>query len=331
MAKGKKQFKVVSSMPEIDQAELLDMIQQLSGDPTKLDPEIVKDKHQRLVNNILRFVQFLESFKKTILLKLRTKVGNDGFFDNELKRLDQFADSVKLYLSDEVNDENRIYMYQALKESSIIDDLLKVCKKLKEYDAHIKNHTQMDESFIKQSPGEEIVLFDFCRINIKHLFTHILEENIPDKNELKHAKMYILTMMNMMYLTTKDIYNIITTPDVDINKLSELIIAAIGAAKKHIPNCNKAFKMIEDSIDMLKHGMGEYYRSFVATGNPATIFENFVNDIAQDVDMDRATLIQFKKIIFHFRKKADSMPKKNPMLEKVFGQIDKVMGILETE
>ena len=46
MAKGKKQYRTVSGANDIDQAELLDMFQQLTGDPSKLDPEIVKDKYE---------------------------------------------------------------------------------------------------------------------------------------------------------------------------------------------------------------------------------------------------------------------------------------------
>ena len=132
----------------------------------------------------------------------------------------------------------------------------------------------------------------------------------------------------MLYITTQDIYQLISSPDVDIDKLSEVIVAAIEAAKKQIPRCDRAFKIIGNSVDMLKSNMNTYYKDFVATSNPTIIFESFISDIANDVNMDSQTLNQFKRIIFHFRKKSESMPK-NSKLDTMFTSLDKIMSIME--
>jgi hypothetical protein len=47
--------------------------------------------------------------------------------------------------------------------------------------------------------------------------------------------------------------------------------------------------------------------------------------------MDKVTLSQFKRIIFFFRKKANSMPQKSDQLKTVFSTLDKVMGIMDKE
>lgn len=331
MAKGKKQYKVVSSGADIDQTELLNMFQQLTGDPSKLDPEIVKDKYERLKNDILRCNKLVLKFKEAILDRLHTKVGIDVYFDHEVKNLVEFVKRVDDYLDVDINEENFIHIYQALKDSFIIEEYLKVCKALRQGEDCIKDRCSLSENFIKRAVGEEFFVFDFAKINFKHLFTHVLEENFPEKDELSGCKQYILVMCNMLYITTQDIYSIVTSPDVDIDKLSELIIKAITAAKKQIPRCDKAFRLIENSVDMLKNGMSMYYKDFVASGNPAIIFENFINDISNDLHIDTQTLGQFKRIIFHFRKQANSMPKKNTQLDGVFTTLDKIMEIMEKD
>ncbi|TMW56833.1 hypothetical protein Poli38472_006843 [Pythium oligandrum] len=307
------------------------MFQQLTGDPSKLDPEIVKDKYERLKNDILRCNKLVLKFKEAILDRLHTKVGNDPFFDREVSCIVDFVKQVDDYVNTDVNESNLIYTYQALKDSFAVEEYLKVCKALRVGEDCIKDRCALSDRFIKRAVGEDFYVFDFAKINFKHLFTHILEENFPEKEEFEGCKQYILVMCNMLYITTQDIYTIVTTPDVDIDKLSELIIKAISAAKKQVPRCDKAFRLIENSVDMLKNGMSSYYKDFVASGNPAVIFENFINDISNDLHIDTPTLNQFRRIIFHFRKQANAMPKKSEKLEGVFTTLDKIMEIMDNE
>lgn len=332
MAKGRKQYKVVSGGGDIDQTQLLEMFQQLTGDPSKLDPEIIRDKYTRLKNDIERCGKLLMKFKEVILDSLHTKRNIDPFFDHQVKSLVDFVQRVNEYIDVNPEDDTQmIHIYQALKDSFVIEEYLKVCKVLRQNEECIKNRCKLSDSFMKSAAGDEFCLFDFAKINFKHLFTHVLEENFDDKEELDNVKKYILTMCNMLYITTSDIYTMVTSPDVDIDKLSELIITAISAAKKQVPRCDKAFRMIENSVDMLKSGMSTYYKDFVASGNPAIIFENFINDISSDLHIDTQTLGQFKRIIFHFRKKSNEMPKKNTKLEGVFGTLDKLIEIMEKD
>ncbi len=330
MGRGRKQYRVVQQgSSDLDQAELMDMFQQLTGDPSKLDPEIVQDKYNRLKNSIQRCNKLLRKFKQAILDRLTTKIGKDPFFDFEVKNLIDYVDRADAYIDEEITPDNLIYIYQAMKESFVIEEYLKVCKALRQGEDCLKDRANLSDAFIKRAVGDDLTLFTFCRINFKHLFSHILAENISDKKELADAKMYILITLNMIYITTQDIYNIVSSPDVDIDKLSELIVQAIGAAKKQIPRCDKAFRLIENSVDLLKNGMSSYYKDFVASGNPVVIFENFINDLSGDLHIDTQTMGQFKRIIFHFRKRAESMPKQDPKLSGVFTTLDKIMSLME--
>ncbi len=332
MGRGRKQFKVVSGGDEIDQAQLMDMFQQMTGDPSKLDPEIVRDKYQRLKNDIIRCNKLLLKFKEAILDNIFTKRNVDSYFDQQVNMLVDFVKQASEYIDVEPEDDKQmIAIYQALKDSFVVEEYLKVCKILKENEECVKDRCSLSDSFIKLCVCDEFYLFDFAKINFKHLFTHILAENFQDKEELEDCKKYILIMCNMLYITTVDIYTMVTSPDIDIDKFSELVIDAIGAAKKQVPRCDKAFRMIENSVDMLKNGMSGYYKDFVATGNPLIILENFMQDMSNDLYMDKVTMSQFKRIIFFFRKKAESMPHKSEQLKTVFGTLDKVVGIMDKE
>ena len=81
MAKGRKQFKVVQQLPDgLDQAGIMDMFQQLMGDPSKLDKEIVNTKYKRLRDSIECCNKIILLFKKAILDQLDTKIGNYPFY-----------------------------------------------------------------------------------------------------------------------------------------------------------------------------------------------------------------------------------------------------------
>ena len=326
----KKMYKVINGLEgtNLDQEELLKVFGALSGDSSKLDPELIRDKYNRLKNAIQRCNKLILKFKEAILDKLHTKIGVDPYFDQEVKQLVTFVNNANDYIDEEISEEHFINYYQNLKESFIIEEYLKVCKVLTKNEECLKNKDNLSDAFIKNSVGEEFYIFDFAKINFKHLFSHILSENFSGKDELTNSKKYILLSLNMLYITTQDIYQLISSPDVDIDKLSEVIVAAIEAAKKQIPRCDRAFKIIGNSVDMLKSNMNTYYKDFVATSNPTIIFESFISDIANDVNMDSQTLNQFKRIIFHFRKKSESMPK-NSKLDTMFTSLDKIMSIME--
>lgn len=163
MAKGKKQYRVISGSNEIDQAQLLEMFQQLTGNPTKLDPEIVNDKYERLKNDIMRCNKLLLKFKEVILDRLITKRGVDTFFDREVNNLTDFAKRVDDSIDTIPNDKNLIYIYQELKNSFIIDEYLKVCKGLRRGEYCIKDRCNLSDRFIKNATGDELYIFDFAK------------------------------------------------------------------------------------------------------------------------------------------------------------------------
>lgn len=136
----------------------------------------------------------------------------------------------------------------------------------------------------------------------------------------------------MLYNTCFDVYQIITSPDIDISKFSDLIVESIKQAKKMIPRANKAFRKIEESVELLKDNFQNYYKDFVTTKNPTIIIENFILDVSKensgDVDLELAR--QFKKIVMFYQKKSQGKIK-DPKVNKLFEMLNKNFEMLNVK
>jgi len=331
MGRGRKNGKVIVKKlnDEVDMEELNDLFGQLAGDASKLDPEIILDKYTRLKNNIERCGKILTKFKETILDRLETKKV-DIYFNKEVNAFMDFVQISKDLIKDDPDKSQLIPVYQSMKESYVVEQYLLMCKTLLDNNSSIKDKNNLSDAFIKGYPGTEFFIFPFANINFKFLFSHFLEENTDSHEELEASKKYVLLALNMLYITTYDIYQIITSPDVDIDRLTEVIIGAVASAKKQIPRCDKAFKVISNSVDLLKNNMNDYYKAFVSTSNPTIIIDNFLNDLRKTPAMSNDVIMQFKKIAMFFRKQTESQPK-NPKLETMFTALDKVLKLMDAD
>ncbi len=136
----------------------------------------------------------------------------------------------------------------------------------------------------------------------------------------------------MLFKTTYDIYEIVTSPDIDISKFSDIIIQSIQQAKKMIPRANRAFRKIEDSVELLKNNFQGYYKDFISTKNPTIILENFILDCSKengdDVDIELAR--QFKKIVMFYQKKSQGKIK-DPRVNQLFDMLNKNFDMLNVK
>ena len=136
----------------------------------------------------------------------------------------------------------------------------------------------------------------------------------------------------MLYNTTYDVYQIITSPDIDISKFSDIIVQSIQQAKKMIPRANKAFKKIEESVELLKNNFQNYYKDFITTKNPTIIVENFILDVSKEntgeLDLDLAR--QFKKIVMFYQKKSQGKIK-DPRINQLFEMLNKNFDMLNVK
>jgi hypothetical protein len=320
MARGHgSRMKIVKQ--NIDQQGMSDMFNQLLGDEKSLDINIIKDKYLKLKTNIERIYKLLESFHNTVYVKVLNNIIDTSLYKKNIKG---FIEDIKILFAEEVSDDKLIRHYKILKEHKIVKDCIHICKNLIIYKKYIEDNDNLSDIFIKSSKTHDLVVFPFCNFDIKMIYTHAKIDESVSK--------YILIFLNMIYKTTYEIYEIITSPDIDISKFSDIIVQSIQQAKKMIPRANRAFKKIEDSVELLKNNFQNYYKDFISTKNPSIILENFILDCSKensdDVDLDLAR--QFKRIVMFYQKKSQGKIK-DPRINQLFEMLNKNFEMLNVK
>lgn len=313
--------KVKMIKQNIDHQGMSEMFNQLLGDEKSLDINIIKDKYLRLKSNIERISKLLESFHNTIYNKILKDQSDIEIYK---KNIQGFITDCKQLFPENIEDSNLINFYKNIKENKVIKDCIHICKNLIIYKKYIENNDNLSDNFIKSSKTHELKIFSFCNFDIKYIYTFIkVDESI---------KKYILIFLNMLYNTTYDIYQIITSPDIDISKFSDIIVQSIQQARKMIPRANKAFKKIEESVELLKNNFQNYYKDFITTKNPTIIIENFILDVSKEnsgeLDLDLAR--QFKKIVMFYQKKSQGKIK-DPRINQLFEMLNKNFEMLNVK
>lgn len=307
----------------IDQDGIADMFNQLLGDEKSLDINIIKDKYMKLKTNIERLYKLLESFNNSIYNKVLKDFTGIEFYKTNIKN---FITDAKSIFPETIEDENLIRFYLGVKNNKIIEDSIRICKKLVSFKKYIEDNENLSDNFIKSSKTRELKIFPFCDFDIKYIYSF---SKIDDS-----IKRYLLIFLNMLYTTTFDIYQIITSPDIDISKFSNVILSSIQQAKKMIPRANKAFRKIEESIGLLQNNFGNYYKDFISSKNPSIIIENFILDVSKDNsnnnDMDLELARQFKRIVMFYRKKSAGKIS-DPRITQIFDLLNKNFDMLNVK
>lgn len=313
--------KVKMIKQNIDQEGMAEMFNQLLGDEKSLDINIVKDKYLKLKTNLERIYKLLDSFHNTIYVKVINNTFNTEVYKKNIKG---FIEDCQTLIKDDIPDDKLVRYYKMIKEHKIIKDCIHICKNLIIYKKFISDNDNLSDKFIKSSKTHELIIFPFCNFDIKMIYTHIKIDESVSK--------YLLIFLNMLFKTTHEIYDIITSPDIDISKFADIIVTSIKQAKKMIPRANRAFKKIEESVELLKNNFQNYYKDFVSTQNPTIILENFILDCSkensEDVDLDLAR--QFKRIVMFYQKKSQGKIK-DPRIKQLFEMLNKNFDMLNVK
>lgn len=339
--------------------ELIGMFNAMVGtsDP---DPNIVIPKYESILENADSIIHILDSFVKSPCYNAFKNIFSKGFEEiiefiskskiqlNELK----LERNDKILSGDDLNELNshpekiQEYItnmelkykisqlgdtYNKLKNSPVIKEFVMIAKNLKnavmleKKRSGSQKHDLEDKdmllpNFILESDGDFMILFNFTALDFKQMFL----SELMDKTFSK----YILFMLHLIYKKVILIVKEITSPDIDVDKFSELLIKNIDEIRKHIPRCDKAFDKIKSSVDLLKTNFGEYYKDFISSQNPGIIVENFVVDVASNSTADMATTRQFREIIKFYRNNMSSKIK-DPKIKKIFQMVGENLDILE--
>lgn len=252
---------------------------------------------------------------KTFASELKTNIVLD-----DLKNNTEETEEMYEHLSKE--DLNAIY--KKLKNNSYVARLIVLCGKLKQYSKCFEDTKALKDNFIGQEPGLSLVIFDFSSLDLKKLWVN---------NKITPTiKNYVLNILHHVYKDIFQLYKIVTSPDVDIDKFSDVLISSIEHLRKQpgLSRCNNAFNRITKSVELLKNRFDNYYRESIASSNPNMIIESFIIDVSNQGGADARLTREFRQIIQYMHKvNAQSNRSKDPNIQKLFSMLNKNFELME--
>jgi hypothetical protein len=306
-----------------EQAELQNLFEQMTGS-SNAEPDVIIPKILNLKRNLVRYIKTLDIFinfnfscdKNDVEIDVWQKEFKD-FIDTLLNSVN--IDIKKKYDEHNINqilelqnlsEEEINESYKKLKENKDIKKIIISCSELSNYKVHIEDKNKLNGNFIKREPGLTLKPLNFSELDLKLLWNYINEKE----------KKIVLSIIHYMYDIGYEIYDIISSPDIDIKKFSSILVNAISNLRKQIPRCDKAFDIIENSVGLLEKKFKGYYKSSVIAENPSIIMENFVIDVSTTQKTSPLINSQFKKIANYLRSKNQNT--NNPKLKSLFGLLD---------
>jgi hypothetical protein len=350
------------SRKAMDDPELQDLFNQMVGasDP---DPRIVAPKYEAILADVKAIINIFKTtwlntvhipqtirdeFNKpfgemqafvdestTAITELTLEKNNGILAGDGLKDINSNPEKLqaKLMGLDHGYDLKKLgESYKALKESSVVDNIIVAVRdlrkcveesktRLKQQIHDIEDKEKLKDGFIKLFDGDFLVIMpSVFNLDFKQLWLHpALDYNLRKR---------IVYSLHLILKRGNNIVHNIMSPDIDIERFSEVLVNNIDKVRKHIPRCDRAFEKIKKSVHLLKNNFGGYYKDFVVSKNPGIIIENFVLDVADDSSADAETTRQFRQIISFYQEKMRGQVK-DPKIQKIFDLVGENLNILE--
>jgi hypothetical protein len=314
MPRGSR-MKVKKIMPkgsEEDSNVLNDMFEQMTGSQNA-DSSIIVPK-------LLRLNSLLQKFSKiyTMLLNFGDFINNFQEYKSEFDEIKTFVENIQNITAIEsefteeklkmMNDTEVNNLYKTLKGKSEVQSIIITSGNLKKHKRYLEDQNNLKDDFIKREPGLSLNPLSFTQLNFKLLWASSKLTNM--------AKKYILSILNHTYVIGHEMYEVITSPDIDIKKFSKVLIDNIDKMKKTIPRCDKAFNIIKNSVELLEGNFKNYYKNSVEAENPSIIVESFIIDVSMSQKANASITGQFRRIIMFMKKQAAN--NKDPRVKKLF-------------
>lgn len=211
--------------------------------------------------------------------------------------------------------------YTKCVESDLVKTFVVTCRNLTDHKAALEDKENLDKHILL---GAGLAFAPFPQLpaaNFKAFFHHV-GLTVGERET-------IMIFLHKLYHVTHDVYEAASLPDVNVDDFVEVIMGSMDDLKRHIPRCDDAFAKIRDSVELLRGNFGRYHRDMKQAGNPSIIMENFVIDVSENSSGTSVRVKQqFKKIIGHYRKLAQSRPMDH-RAKSLFGEIDRNFSELE--
>jgi len=215
-----------------------------------------------------------------------------------------------------------VRIFEESKKCIVTNIAILTCKNL------IPFKNQLEENkdyFLIEHSGISFCPLPDLHVDFKHLYI--------DDTLSEDGKAMILTVLQKLFSIGHDVYEAVTSPDVDVNEFSELVMESIAEVRKKIPRCNEAFDIILKSVDMLKDNFNGYYKEYMSSGNPAIIMEQFVLDVSQNAKSSAVVAQQFRNIIKFYRSQMSQMQQtqQHQKINSLFKEMENNLTALEKD
>lgn len=213
-------------------------------------------------------------------------------------------------------------LYKTVKNSNTIKKIMITSSNLGQFKGFLSAENVSD-IFIHNYPGNTFIPLAFTTMDLKLIWYSDIEPK---------GKKFILTILQHTFKISYEIYDIIYSPDIDISEFSDILISTISKLRSQIPRCDKAFDVIENSVNMLKNNFKDYFRESVETENPSSILQSFIIDVGNTQKANPVVVGQFRKITAFMKRNAANSTDPNvkklfKMLNNQFNAIDKEMKV----
>ena len=216
--------------------------------------------------------------------------------------------------------------YATLKESKHIAHCTTTLSELKQYEVGFTPVAPADvaeypcgynDTFITRAPGVVLAPLTFAKsFNLKLIWI--------DNRTTAAIKKNILLALNIIMGITGRIHDMCMKPDADPKNMVRDLLDTLNTLRNR-PEFNRlgrAFKHLENSVDLLEQKYPEYYAQSVRARNPSVILENYINDIVvthQISDSEKREFSQMVKIIHKDIAKKQFDPKNRGIIQKLSG------------
>ena len=317
-----------------DQESLTEIFEQMTGLkdadidvilPKYIEVMIKLKKFYKLYKFLTEFDIFIEAFSifnwieeiKVFLQSMETECNLDHTKEYTEEKLK--AEIAQMGLTELEATEYVNKIYRQVKASQVIKKIMVTSANLSDFKVQL-SLTTPDDTFIKREPGNSFSPLGFSSLDLKLIWNYDVEPKC-----LK----FILSILQHTFKLSYGIYDIVFSPDVDISQFSSMLVGTIAKLRKQIPRCDKAFDIIENSVNLLQSNFKDYFRLSVESENPSTIMESFIIDVAGSQKANPSVVFQFRRITMYMKKNAGNI--NDPRIKKLFNMLNSQFSNIDKE
>lgn len=241
------------------------------------------------------------------------KIEHAKLFELDLSEYEWNLSLVPKVLSDKFGEQ-----YRYIKTSTFIKPFMYICNNLWPYKKYFEDEDNLSYSFILNMSGVEWCPLVVTNLNIKYIMSAMSDN--------KDITSFFITFLNKLFVLCNNVYDIIHTPDIDIEMLGQQLIDNICSIEKipELSRCSLVFTEIRKNIELFKKNFNSYYYGFVKSQNKMSILFDFITDIGKNKPNDMRLMIQIKQVLKFYRKLLNSQVK-DSALSSILDQVDKTL------